>query len=253
LGQDFTNWELIVIDGGSSDGTVEILEKYDRHITYWVSEPDHGIYHAWNKALKQAKGEWVIFLGADDYLMDANALGDMSVHLRGAFPDYRVVYGKVLQVDRSGSPIRVLGEPWGRVRDRCRVHMSIPHPATFQHRSLFSENGYFCEDFSIAGDYEFLLRELPERPALFVENVTVTGMQVGGAGASPANNLKMLRESQLARKMRGRSSLTAYYPAAYARNYLRMTIVKFLGESNSRKLLDLWRRLTGRKPYWTKL
>ena len=65
--QSYPNKQLIIIDGGSTDGTVELLQANDQSISYWVSEPDAGIYNAWNKGLKQANGEWICFLGADDY------------------------------------------------------------------------------------------------------------------------------------------------------------------------------------------
>jgi glycosyltransferase involved in cell wall biosynthesis len=67
-GQTYPHKELIVIDGGSIDGTREILEGDATKLAYWVSEPDRGIYHAWNKALARARGDWICFLGADDYL-----------------------------------------------------------------------------------------------------------------------------------------------------------------------------------------
>lgn len=251
--QEFPGWELIVIDGGSKDGTVELLKRHSNRIAYWVSEPDRGIYHAWNKALKKVRGEWVVFLGADDFLYDSGVLAAMVGHLQHAAADFRIVYGKVVQVDDSGEPIRSLGEPWEKVRRRFTVLMMIPHPGTFHHQSLFAEHGDFCEQFAIAGDYEFLLRELPERPALFVADLTVTAMQVGGVSASPANNLRLLKESMAARRMRGIGGLPLHYPLAMVKNYLRLAMASVLGDGNVRKLLDLWRRLTGRKPYWTKL
>ena len=78
--QKFNDYEYIVIDGGSSDGTLEILQKYDRHITYWLSEPDKGVYDAMNKAIKIAQGEWIYFLGADDYL--TCDLGEIAEYLK---------------------------------------------------------------------------------------------------------------------------------------------------------------------------
>src|SRR5688572_26809863 len=68
LAQTYANIEYIVIDGGSKDGTVAILKKYASKLAYWVSEPDKGIYDAWNKGVQAATGEWIAFLGADDLL-----------------------------------------------------------------------------------------------------------------------------------------------------------------------------------------
>jgi len=69
--QSFTDYEYIVIDGGSTDGTIDIIGKYAENIEYWVSEPDNGVYDAMNKAIKVAKGRWLYFLGADDVLFDS--------------------------------------------------------------------------------------------------------------------------------------------------------------------------------------
>ncbi len=70
ISQIFNNIDLIIIDGGSTDQTLEIIKTYDKHISYWQSEPDKGIYEAMNKAVKFARGQWVLFLGADDRLLD---------------------------------------------------------------------------------------------------------------------------------------------------------------------------------------
>ena len=68
INQTYPNIEYIIIDGGSADGTVDIIEKYVDRISYWVSEPDKGIYDAMNKGLKVANGDWAIFMGSDDYV-----------------------------------------------------------------------------------------------------------------------------------------------------------------------------------------
>ena len=72
--QDYPDKEIIIMDGGSTDGTVDILRSNSRRIAYWESRRDRGIYHAWNKGLQQAHGEWIIFLGADDVLYNERVL-----------------------------------------------------------------------------------------------------------------------------------------------------------------------------------
>ena len=251
--QSCSDWELIVIDGGSDDGTVDLLKENTAKIKYWISEPDTGIYNAWNKALPHIHGEWVIFLGADDFLMDSKVLENSTSALEKAFPEYRVVYGQVTQVDQQGEIIRVLGDPWEAIREKMKSYMKIPHTATFQHRSLFDDHGGFCEDFKIAGDYEFLLRELADRPALFMQDLVVSAMQVGGVSASPQNNIKMVREYQRARHMHGFNSFSLYYPLSYLKNEFRLLLWQVFGEANAKKILDSWRKVTGREPYWTRL
>ena len=79
--QTYSHVELIVIDGGSTDGTVDLIRANAQKIAYWISEPDRGIYNAWNKALAQAKGDWICFLGADDYLWNAQVIERMAEQL----------------------------------------------------------------------------------------------------------------------------------------------------------------------------
>ena len=68
--QSFTDYEWIVVDGGSTDGSKELLEKYQNHFAFWVSEPDNGIYHAMNKEMQKATGDFCLYINSDDYLID---------------------------------------------------------------------------------------------------------------------------------------------------------------------------------------
>ena len=74
IGQDYKNIEYIIIDGGSTDGTLDIIKKYEHAIDYWISETDEGIYGAMNKGIQASSGEWIYFLGSDDYLVADNVL-----------------------------------------------------------------------------------------------------------------------------------------------------------------------------------
>ena len=93
--QSYPNKDLIIIDGGSNDGTVDLLKTNYEQIKYWISEPDKGNYNAWNKGLSQAKGDWICFLGADDYFWDAQVLERMAEPLKKFPPDIRVAYSQI--------------------------------------------------------------------------------------------------------------------------------------------------------------
>ena len=97
ISQTFKNFEWIVIDGGSADGSKELIEEYGSNISYWVSEPDKGIYNAMNKGIKVAKGEYLYFLNSGDYLFDSNALSDVFLDN----PKEDIVYGFVAR-EHSG-------------------------------------------------------------------------------------------------------------------------------------------------------
>jgi glycosyltransferase involved in cell wall biosynthesis len=81
VNQNFTNFEYIVIDGGSSDGSVEIIKEFEDKISYWISEPDKGIYNAMNKGIQVAKGEYLLFLNSGDWLVDEVKLSDVIENL----------------------------------------------------------------------------------------------------------------------------------------------------------------------------
>ena len=110
--QSYSNKQLIIIDGGSSDGTVDLLQANDQSISYWVSEPDKGIYSAWNKGLLKAEGEWICFLGADDYFLGVQALEMMSTHLELIPINILVVYSQIMLVNHQGDNLYSVGEPW---------------------------------------------------------------------------------------------------------------------------------------------
>jgi glycosyltransferase involved in cell wall biosynthesis len=203
FGQTFKEWELIVIDGGSSDGTQDLLARNAGRIHYWVSEPDRGIYHAWNKALAEARGTWICFLGADDRFHDRNVLQRMAGPLVSAQGAYRVAYGGVNRVDGSGHVLSRHGLPWSSVRADFRKYMAIPHQAVFHDRTLFDRHGQFDERYRISGDYELLLRELVEHDALFVPDLIVVDMSAGGLSDRPERRATLLRESQRARRAHG--------------------------------------------------
>jgi len=250
--QTYPRVELIVIDGGSTDGTVDILRKNDAHISYWVSEPDKGIYNAWNKALAKASGDWICFLGADDYLWNKLVLANLAARLVGINATVHIGYGQVMLLDRNEQPLFTLGSAWADIRKRFKQDMCIPHPATMHRRCLFDKHGFFDETFRIAGDYELLLRELKTGSAVFIPDVVVTAMRQGGISSSPQNTLLTLREVRRAQKKMGFHQPGLTWMLAVARVYLRLVLWRVFGERQTRVWLDLGRKIMGLAPYWTR-
>lgn len=248
--QTYLQKELIVIDGGSSDGTVELLKANADKIAYWVSEPDRGIYHAWNKALAQAHGDWICFLGADDYLWDEQVFAQMAPHLSRAIPAARVVYGQVALVNESGMVLGSFGGPWPELRHVFLAGGVLNiHQATFHHRSLFEVRGTFDESFRIAGDYDLLLRELRDGRAVFVPCL-VAGMQHGGVSSNPATKVTAIREVMRAMQ---RNGVTPPFGVrlAWMRGMIHAMLYRLVGERVSGSLADGYRRLTGKRRVWT--
>jgi len=140
--------EIVVVDGGSSDGTPAWLESQRSRLTAFVSEPDRGVYDAMNKGLALAHGEWVLFLGADDRLVNATVLGDAHASLRRT--EAEVVAGEIAYDD--GRIYRLAA----RVNPRARNF--VHHQGTFYRRALFASNGGFDPSLTVMADYDFNVR-----------------------------------------------------------------------------------------------
>jgi glycosyltransferase involved in cell wall biosynthesis len=249
--QTYPNRELIVMDGGSTDGTVAILEANAAHLAYWESQSDRGIYHAWNKGLARATGDWICFLGADDRFWDDRVLECLAARLPNASTGPRIVYGQVAVVSKQGAVLHHLGKPWEEAGPEFTRQMSIPHSGTLHHRAVFAEHGVFDESFRIAADYDLMLRELPARPALFVPDVVTIAFQHGGLSNTPSAMAAMLGELARIRKKHGLPDpLAARFSKMRIKMALCAVIVRCCGESGFRRIADGWRRATGRPTAW---
>lgn len=189
--------EYIVIDGGSTDGTQDIIAEYAGHLAYWVSERDSGIYDAWNKGLARASGRYIGFVGADDVLM-TDALGTYLSHIR-QHPEVEYWSSKVAFGHMAG---RVIGQPWRW--NRFRRYMTVAHVGSLQRRDLYDRFGTYDTSYRIAGDYEFLLRAGDTLKAGYIDRVTA---MMGDGGVSSKNALQALAEAADAKRKRNATTL----------------------------------------------
>ncbi len=179
------NIEYIIIDGGSKDRSVSIINSYSDSIDYWVSEPDTGIYNAWNKGLARAKGDYIAFLGADDFYYPG-ALKAYSEYIQ-ANPNVEYVSSKVRYVGMSR---RIIGKPY--VWDEFRRRMTVAHVGSLHKRSLYHQFGIYDETLKIAGDYEFLLRAGMD---LKVGYINFISAEMDGGGVSTRLAYNVLKET----------------------------------------------------------
>jgi len=254
VNQTYPYKELIIMDGGSVDNSIDILKANEGNITYWESKPDQGIYHAWNKALDHAHGDWIYFLGADDYLWSTDTLSQMVPHLNAAFLSVRIVYGSVAIVSTDGNILKVHGQPWPQIKKKfLNIMNCIHHQGVFHHRTLFQFHGRFDISFRILGDYEFLLRELKQNDAHFVDDIIVAGFQNTGLSSNPTNELLALRETIIARKKHfGIKGFSLYFSSIYAKSFIKKTLSQTVGIKATNYIVDFYRVITGRPPIWTR-
>ena len=151
--QTYTNFEHIIIDGGSTDGSKELIEANKTNFSYWVSEPDNGIYNAMNKGVKAAKGEYLYFLNSGDHFEDLNALDKAQAQLG----NHDVVYFNINVVGEANSYIKTCPKELSFMF----LHNDLPaHQATFIRKDLFDKYGYYDENLKIVSDWKFLILAL---------------------------------------------------------------------------------------------
>lgn len=250
--QTYLNKELIIIDGGSKDGSIDVLKRFDESISYWRSEPDRGIYDAWNKALDYSKGDWLYFLGADDYLWKSDVLEMISPKLMEAHPKFRVAYGKVNIVRENGTVLETNNEPWDKAKKNFLQQMTLCHQGVFHDRNLFDLHGKFDDSFQILGDYEFLLRELKINDAAFIDDVVVAGMQYGGISRDPSKALSMHKEVLRARLKNGIKGISFYLLWIRMLLLVRVIVKAVFGDMTAGVLSDLYRIITRKPRIYTK-
>lgn len=183
-GQTFSDFEYIVIDGGSTDDSVEVIRKYAAlgKVAYWVSQKDNGIYDAQNKGWRRATGDYCLFLNSGDFLANENVLAEIFAWA----PTEDIVYGDLMVDNGKIAPYR-LGQPAPFTFDDL-IYSTVFHPTAFIRRSLLEEAGGYDESFRIVADYDFFLRALLVRKcsSKYVP-VAVTVFNTSGVGSDPAN------------------------------------------------------------------
>jgi glycosyltransferase involved in cell wall biosynthesis len=181
LSQTSQEFEYIIIDGGSTDGSKELIEQSaaeDERIAYWISEPDKGIYHAMNKGIKAAQGEYVQFINSGDRLVASDVVEKMHIQISNYnFPN--ILYGNMLKQ-----------MPKGLWRDRCFAEKDIPflgmftgtlnHSPAWIRRDLFNKYGLYDENLKIVSDWKWYMQAIiigEEKPVYADIDVIIFDMQ----------------------------------------------------------------------------
>ncbi|HLL97166.1 MAG TPA: glycosyltransferase family 2 protein [Spirosoma sp.] len=204
INQTYPDIEYIVVDGKSTDGTVEIIQSYGTKIARVVSEPDKGLYDAMNKGIGLATGEVIGLLNADDFYRHPQVIANMVALFERT--DCDAVYGDMLYVDRHD--IKKLKRYWrsGWYADNAFMWGWMPgHLSFFARRKLYEQYGLFRLDMKSAADYELLLRFIHKNKAKlsYMDEVTIVMRDGGVSNSSLQNRLRANAEDRLAWELNG--------------------------------------------------
>lgn len=195
--QTYNEVEYIIIDGGSDDHSVDVIQGFQKNINYWVSEKDNGIYHAMNKGISKAKGEYLLFLNSGDYLISNDIL--LRVVSANALAK-DIVYGD-LYFTENGLIVQKKEYPDKVTFKYFFDNESLPHPSTFIRRSLFDRVGVYNEELKIVSDWEFWLKAIFLFQASYVRlPFPVSIYNLEGISSKPENRVLDKEEKELVYK-----------------------------------------------------
>lgn len=188
ISQSYTEFEYIVIDGGSTDGSKEFLETKQQQISYWISEKDSGIYNAMNKGVKVSNGEYLVFLNSGDHFNDNDSLTNAVAHLDTT----DLISFDTKMIHDNGSFI--YSTP-SKLDFAHMYYKSIPHPSTFIKRDLFTKVGVYDESLKIVSDWKFFLMAICQyNCTVKTVSETIAVQYAGGVSSLPQNQHKVLAE-----------------------------------------------------------
>jgi len=204
--QTFQDFEYIIIDGNSTDNSLEVINKYSKGISYWVSEPDKGIYNAMNKGIIKASGNYCLFLNSGDYLKN-------DLILENVFkikPYADILYGNI---ESDNTTIKYPSE----ITLRTLFFGSLGHPASFIKLDLFHELGFYNEKNRIVSDWEFFVKAIIINKKTY-QYLDTTISYFDANGISSSNKTKQLLKEERTK------ILKQYFPFAYKDyvNYLQL-------------------------------
>jgi glycosyltransferase involved in cell wall biosynthesis len=211
INQSYGFIEYLVIDGASVDSSLKLIETYSDRIFFWVSEPDNGIYHAMNKGIEQATGEYILFLNSGDRLINDTVIAEVA----NIGLTHDLVYGDLLFFDHEKTWSWNLPD---QITFKSFYQSTIPHPSTFIKRSLFDKAGPYDEKLKVVSDWKFFITALAIHNASYLHiNKVISAYNFDGISSKP-ENLKLIDFERL-------QVLNEYFPF-FVDDYKTLTAVE---------------------------
>ena len=188
--QTYKDIEYIIVDGGSTDGTLDIITKYSDIVDKWISGNDNGLYDAMNKGIELSTAEYIGILNSDDTFYCNNTIENIADFL--SFNMVDACIGNIEPHNEYGRVIRKYNsKKW--TPDRLKIGFMPPHPSIFFRRDLFKKFGYYSLEFKIGADYELITRYfLKNQISWKYSGITTTSMLLGGLSTSGLESYNLI-------------------------------------------------------------
>lgn len=203
VNQTYPNLEYIIIDGGSTDSTLDIIKKYDDKITKWISQKDNGISDAFNKGIKLANGEYINFQGDGDGFVFDDVVQRVFENIN---PNKDIIISaRIQRIDENDNEIYKTQYIKKFHKSSLLFKMSLPHQGLFVHKSYFDKYGLFDLNNKFCMDYELLLRSYHKFPKVVTKNIIVARWRADGLGNNKELDIfkeydKIKRDNKVANK-----------------------------------------------------
>ena len=244
LAQDYANLQLWIIDGASTDKTIEIVTSYKDCRVKIISEADRGIYDAWNKGVLKTDAQRILFIGADDTLGSSSAISDFWKSVEKESYLKPILYGNLIALDWSGAQVGRVGgkwrNPWTFAGRHIWSSFPIPIMSSFFDRKAIISSGMFDSSLRIMADIDLVLRIAKENEPAYINCGAITQMGFGGISTKPETGVIAMRE---AAKIRRRHGLGVYTNLEFLlrqiQHRIKYFVTKYLGKRASKFMVDL--------------
>jgi len=224
--QTYENFEYIIVDGGSTDGTLDIIKKYEDRIDYWISEPDKGLYYAMNKGINLANGDWINFMNSGDSFYQNEVLTEM---FKQAHQDVDVIYGDVMFSFDGTNAVHVKA----RTLDYFWKGMPFVHQTSFVRTALMKKHP-FDVYYKLIADYSSLYNMYLDGAKFKYLEKIVCNFRAGGLSD---NNPESIAECQRMIFVKHRGiNVKLYYYKRYVECFVKYNFAKLIGQNNYARL-----------------
>jgi glycosyltransferase involved in cell wall biosynthesis len=241
--QGYPNLEYMVMDGGSTDGSLDIIRKYERSITYWVSEKDRGQSHAINKGWQRATGELITWLNSDDYLAEGTLERVAQVYRQQQGKPTGLIYAQANIINPKCEILRKIGESFNLAFCLKNLIDLFPQPSVFLTKTSLDQTGLVDETMHYAMDFDLFLRIALLAPPVFVDEIW-SYIRFYSDTKTSRNPLGFVRDQfrlleKLQSQPRYAEKVNHYLKSAYASNYLRSARLRYGAGQKREALQDL--------------